>query len=60
MVEKTNPAKKKPTEAAEESKGGKIKLNKLKSIEADMQEQFNEQKLYEAEHTNGYEKMTFD
>ena len=58
MVEKTTP-KKKPSEVTEESKGT-VKLDKLRSIEADMQEQFNEQKLYEAEHTNGYEKMSFE
>ena len=41
MVEKSKPGKGKPTESAEEAKSSQ-KLNKLKSIEADMQEQFNE------------------
>lgn len=42
-----------------ESKG-RQKLDRLAQIEEQMRAQFAEQKLYEASHTQGYEKMTFD
>jgi leucyl-tRNA synthetase len=61
MVEAKKQTKgKQPAAQAEEAAGGMKKLNRLKQMEAEMQEQFDEQKLYEAGPTKGCEKMSFE